>query len=587
MEEKEIKKILWINGLKNAVEFGGTPNKKAVMGKLMAERKDLRSQAKIIVPILDQVIEDIKCLSLDEQKQKLIDLDPHALEKREIKEEVKELPPLPDINKYKKIIMRLAPYPSGALHIGNARMVVLNDEYVKKHNGELILFYDDTIGSPKSLRDSPKAKYVLPEAYDLIKEGLDWLGVKISKILYKSDRIETFYEYCEKLINDNMAYVCFCSAWEFRDKYKSQGISCPHRNHTINKNMKEWNNMLDGIYHEGEAVVRLKTGMDQKDPALRDQIIMRISEAEHPKVGTKYIVWPMLEFSWAIDDYLIGATHILRGIDLVKEGIIEEFIWDYFGWEKAKLLYYGRMNFSADLKLSKTDARNNIQKGIYKGWDDPRTWSLQSLKKRGIRPEALRKTLLDLGMSQTGIYFSVNWLYSKNQDIIDSISDRYFFIEDPISVIIKDVPTDEYIAKPLLLPSNPEKGTRNIRCVSKNNQLDLLITSSDVKKLRKNQIIRLKDLINIQIISIDISKKIVNAIFHSKELNRQFSIIHWLPKNDNIKVSIVKPDGSISNGLGEINLLKIPMNKTIQFERYGFVNPIELKGNCLQCYFSH
>ncbi len=65
--------------------------------------------------------------------------------------------------------------------------------------------------------------------------------------------------------------------------------------------------MLNGIYHEGEAVVRLKTGMDQKDPAIRDQIIMRISEAEHPKVGDKYTVWPMLEFSWAIDDYLIGA----------------------------------------------------------------------------------------------------------------------------------------------------------------------------------------------------------------------------------------------------------------------------------------
>ena len=46
MEEEEIKKILWISGLKNAVEFDGVPNKKAVMGKLMAERKDLRSQTK-------------------------------------------------------------------------------------------------------------------------------------------------------------------------------------------------------------------------------------------------------------------------------------------------------------------------------------------------------------------------------------------------------------------------------------------------------------------------------------------------------------------------------------------------------------
>ncbi|MFX0082055.1 MAG: glutamate--tRNA ligase [Candidatus Hodarchaeota archaeon] len=586
MDEKEIRKTLWIIGLKNAIEFGGIPNKKAVMGKLMAERPDLRSQVKEIIPLLDQILEKIKNLPIEEQKKKLMELDPNALEKKVSKAEEKILPPLPELEKYEKIVMRLAPYPSGALHIGNARMIVLNDEYAKRYNGELILFYDDTIGSPKSLRNSPKAKYVLPEAYDLIKEGLDWLGVKISKILYKSDRLETSYEYCEKLINDNMAYVCFCTANEFRENYKKPGKNCPHRQHTIEKNLGEWQAMLNGQYHEGEVVVRLKTGMDQKDPALRDQIIMRISEAEHPKVGTKYIVWPMLEFSWAIDDHLIGATHILRGIDLVKEGIIEEFIWDHFGWKKAQLLYYGRLNF-ANLKLSKTDARNNIQKGIYQGWDDPRTWSLQSLKKRGIKPEALRETLLNLGMSQTGINFSVNWLYSINQDLIDEISDRYFFVEDPISVVVKDVPSGEYIAKPLLHPSNPQRGIRKIRCDLKNKQLKLFISSSDSEKLNKDQIIRLKDLINIQILSIDLNKKLIQTSFHSKELNRQYSIIQWLPKDENIKVSIVRPDGSISNGLGEINLLKIPMNKTIQFERFGFVNPIELKENCLFCYFSH
>ncbi|MCK4285494.1 MAG: glutamate--tRNA ligase, partial [Candidatus Lokiarchaeota archaeon] len=502
--------------------------------------------------------------------------------------EEKKLPPLPEIDEFEKIVMRLAPYPSGALHIGNARMVILNDEYVKKYKGELILFYDDTIGSPKSLRGNPKAKYVLPEAYDLIKEGLEWLGVKYNKVLYKSDRLDIFYEYCVKLIKDHMAYVCFCSAAEFREKYKKHGKNCPHRVHTIDKNMNEWNSMLKGIYHEGEAVVRLKTGMDQKDPALRDQIIMRISEAEHPRVGDNYTVWPMLEFSWAIDDYLIGASHIIRGIDLVKEGIIEEFIWDHFGWKKAKLLYYGRMKF-VGFKLSKTDARNNIQKGIYQGWDDPRTWSLQSLKKRGIKPEALRETLLDLGMSQSGITFSVNWLYSKNQDIIDEISNRYFFVENPITVVIKDIPSGEYLAEPLLLPSDPKKGKRKILCSVKDNQLNLIINLSDAEKLRKDQVIRLKDLINIQIKSIDLNKKVISSLFHSKELNREFieAIIHWLPKDENINVSIVKPDGSISNGLGEINLLQIPMNKTIQFERFGFINPIELKENCLFCYFSH
>ena len=58
----------------------------------------------------------------------------------------------------------------------------------------------------------------------------------------------------------------------------------------------------------------------------------------------------------------------------------------------------------------------------------------------------------------------------------------------------------------------------------------MLISSSDAEKVKKNQIIRLKDLINIQIKSIDINKKIIHTSFHSKELNRQFSIIHWLPK---------------------------------------------------------
>ncbi len=586
MEDDEIKKILWIHGLKNAVEFNGKPNKKAVMGKLMAEKKELRAQAKVIIPLLDQVIVEISKLNIEEQKEKLLQLDPMAFEKKDSEEVKKGLPELPNADKYDKIVMRLAPYPSGALHIGNARMIALNDEYIKKHSGELILFYDDTIGSPKSLRDSPKAKYVLPEAYDLIREGLDWFGIEISKTYYKSDRLEIFYEYCEKLIKDNIAYVCFCSADEFRDNYKNKKKNCPHRDQTIKINMEEWNNMLNGKYHETEVVVRLKTGMDQKDPALRDQIIMRISEAEHPRVGKKYIVWPMLEFSWAIDDYLIGVTHILRGSDLIKEDFIEDFIWDHFKWKKAEFLHYGRINFP-DMKLSKTQARNNIQNGNYDGWDDPRTWSLQSLAKRGIRPEALKETLLDLGMSMSGISFSVNWLYSKNKDIIDEVSDRYFYVENSVEIEINNVPFEEYKAEPLLLPSNPEKGKRIIYVKTTDKTLKLYIALSDAKKFKKEQILRLKDLINIRIVALDLKNDKIEAEFHSLELDRAYSIIHWVPEEENVSVSILKPDGAISKGNGEINLLKIPLNKPIQFERYGFVNPIKLERNELFCYFTH
>ncbi|MFX1379178.1 MAG: glutamate--tRNA ligase [Promethearchaeota archaeon] len=586
MSDRDIKQIIWLYGLKNAVKFNGSPNKKAIMGKLMACRPELRTQTKVVLPLLDQIIKKILKLTLEEQTKELLLLDPHALDKKEKKDEEKELPELPNISKFEKIVMRLAPYPSGALHIGNARMIVLNDEYVKRYNGELILFYDDTIGSPKSLRDNPKAKYVLPEAYELIKEGLEWLGVKYSKSYYKSDRLDIFYNYCERLIKDNMAYICFCSADEFREKYKKQKINCPHRDQTVENNLKEWKSMLNRNYSEGEAVVRLKTGMDQKDEALRDQIIMRISEAEHPRVGNKFIVWPMLEYSWAIDDYLIAATHILRGIDLVKEGIIEEFIWDHFGWKKAELLYYGKLNF-ADMKLSKTESRNKIQNGIYEGWDDPRTWSLQSLKKRGIKPEALRETLLELGMSQSGINFSVNWLYAKNKDIIDEISNRYFYVEDPVLTIVDNVPEKKYISEPLLHPSHPKKGKRRIKCITKNNQLNILTALSDAKNFKSKQIVRLKDLFNIQISSTNLNKNIIFASYHSKELDREFSIIQWVPNDDNIDVSILNPDGMLSKGKGEINLLEIPLNQTIQFERFGFVNPIKCEDDHLYCYFTH
>ncbi|MFW9820638.1 MAG: hypothetical protein ACFFE5_13595, partial [Candidatus Thorarchaeota archaeon] len=175
----------------------------------------------------------------------------------------------------------------------------------------------------------------------------------------------------------------------------------------------------------------------------------------------------------------------------------------------------------------------------------------------------------------------------KNQDIIDEISNRYFYVEDPISMYIDNITEKEYIAEPLLHPTEPKKGKRMIKCKIKNNQLKVFISLSDAKKIEKNQVIRLKDLINIKIISIDLKKNTIFASYHSKELDRELSIIHWVPKDENIDVSILNPDGTLSKGKGELNLLEIPMNQTVQFERFGFVNPIKCEDDHLYCYFTH
>ena len=182
MENSEIKRLLWIYSLENSVKFGGKPNVKAILGKLIGQNPELKSQIKEIKLIQDEIVLEISKLTLQEQEAKLLELKPDALEKKVSKKEKKTLPELPNAQNYDKIVMRLAPYPSGALHIGNARMVVLNSEYIKKYNGDLILFFDDTIGSPKSLRNTSKAKFVLPEDYKLIADGLKWLGITYSKV---------------------------------------------------------------------------------------------------------------------------------------------------------------------------------------------------------------------------------------------------------------------------------------------------------------------------------------------------------------------------------------------------------------------
>ncbi|MHA1338682.1 MAG: glutamate--tRNA ligase [Promethearchaeota archaeon] len=606
---EEAREIILLEALKNAYKFGKA-NIKAVMGKIMKEKPEYRRKAKEIKVLVGEIIDLVNSWDHEKIKSELEKLDPSALEKEEKKgPEEKILPDLPNAkigDKKNPVVMRLAPYPSGALHIGNARMIILNDEYVKKYKGRLILCFDDTIGtSLKQLKENrDKAKFVIPEAYDLILEGLDWLGVDYDKndIKYKSDRVDIYKNYAQQFIENNYAYVCTCAADEFREKYKKWGKPCPCRNLGVNEHLDRWQKMLDGTYAEGAAVVRLKTGMDQKDPAVRDHIIMRISDAEHPRIGNKTRVWPLLDFSWGIDDHEFGITHIIRGADLRKEGFIEEFIWKLMGWPKKEIILYGRLKFSKEFKLSKTEARINIEKGIYDGWHDPRTWSLQSLEARGIQPEALRKALIELGLSISGINFSAEWIYSKNVKLIDPIANRYWFVENPIPLKIKNLEKSEYISTPLLNPHNPKLGTRKVVLKIKNNQGVVFIDKNDIKtqysrkgnkirypQMKEGDIFRLKDLFTIELTKVDLksSEPYLESKYLTSELDKHIRKIQWVPKNDYIKADVLKPNGIVMHGYAESNVKNLKKGDIIQFERYGFVRIQNISERGVYSYYTH
>ncbi|HQE97907.1 MAG TPA: glutamate--tRNA ligase family protein, partial [Methanothrix sp.] len=322
---------------------------------------------------------------------------------------------------------------------------------------------------------------------------------------------------------------------------------------------------------EGEAVLRVKTDMHHKDPAIRDWPAFRIVTAPHPLVGDKYRVWPLLDFESAVEDHLLGTTHIIRGKDLADSGSRQKYLYQHLGWQYPQVIHWGRIKIHQFGSFSTSKLRKAIEAGEYSGWDDPRVPTVRAMRCRGIRAEALRKFMIDLGVGETDISISMDSIYAENRKIIDPEADRRFFVWDPVELTVEgDVPA---LAHAPLHPT-VDRGLREIAAGSR-----LYICSSDLKGLKIGDVLRLKDLCNIEIIGI----KPARARFAGKDLGKRTRIIHWAPM-EGPKVRVLRPDG-IDEGVGEAGIAE-ELGRVVQFERYGFVQ-IHALGEPIVAYFAH
>jgi glutamyl-tRNA synthetase len=551
----DLREIALKYSLLNAKKYGKA-SQDAVIKKILTEVPCAKEKIKDLIEIVKDVVTEVNSMSTSEIEKKIFELGIHEVKKEEKKEILPEL----ESAEYGKVIMRLAPFPSGPLHIGNARMAILNDYYVKRYGGRLILFYDDTIGSEEKPIDK--------EAYELIKDGLDWLGVEYHEVMYKSDRLEIYYKYAEELIKIGKAYVCTCSKDEIK-KNRRLGIECLCRKRTVEENLELFKQMLEGKIEEGKAVVRLKTDMKHPNPAFRDRVLLRISEREHPRVGRKYRVWPMLEFSWAIDDYLIGTTHILRGKELVIEDMMQEYIWNIFGWRKAKFIHYGLLKLKEEgAKLSKSKTRKMIEKGEIRGWDDPRTWSLQSLRKRGFQPEAIRNFILKLGLSEADITIPIEILYSENRKIVDKIANRYFAVLNPLRIEL------DYPIEKISIRRHPDFLDRGVREILVNPK-EIYVEKEDFEKLKGSNV----GLIGMCTIKLEKLSK-----FISEEVTQEIPKIHWV-SSPNVNIIIVMPNGKEKEAIAEEGIKELKEGDIVQFYRIGFCRLDDKK--TFTFYFAH
>ena len=331
---------------------------------------------------------------------------------------------------------------------------------------------------------------------------------------------------------------------------------------------------------EGSAVLRLKTDMKNPDPAFRDRVLFKISDREHPRIGKKYRVWPTLEMSWAIDDHLLGITHILRGNDLMIETVMEKYMWDIFDWRHPETIHTGliRIEGIEGAKVSKSKAQKEVKSGAFVGWDDPRTWSIQSLKRRGVRAEAIREFVFEIGLNKQDIVIPIDSLYSINRKMIDASSLRYSIVSEPVELEVSNKPA----IKKASVPIHPDK--KEVRTI----KIDKLFISKKDFEEFKGKEIRLLHLYNIKLAD-EAKKNMAKAEFTTVD-NKKISKINWV--SDFIIARILMPDGKWISGLAERSIEKLKIGAVIQFERFGFCRfdgkiENEKSGEIYEFWFGH
>jgi glutamyl-tRNA synthetase len=283
----------------------------------------------------------------------------------------------------------------------------------------------------------------------------------------------------------------------------------------------------------------------------------------------------LLDFESGVEDHLLGMTHILRGKDLADSESRQNYLYRHMGWEYPKVIHWGKIKIHQFGSFSTSKLKKAIEAGEYTGWDDPRVPTVRAMRCRGIRPEALRKFMVELGVGETDISISMDTIYAENRKLIDPEANRYFFVWDPVELEIEgEVPA--LVCAPL--HPTIDRGFREIPAGNK-----VFVCRSDLESLKPGDQFRLKDFCTVELTSEEPALAKLVYVDPDQAKKDRFRIIHWAPR-DALPVKVMKPDG-VDEGVGEAGIAG-ELGRVVQFERYGFVR-INCLGDPIVAYYAH
>ena len=355
----------------------------------------------------------------------------------------------------KTVHTRFPPEPSGYLHIGHCKALIIDFGTAEKFGGMCNLRMDDT---------NPTKEDV--EFVEAIKEDIHWLGFDWGdRFFYGSDYFEKDYEYAVELIKKGLAYVCELTPEQFKEyrgDLNTPAVS-PYRDRPIEESLDLFARMRAGEFEDNKYTLRAKIDLASGNFNMRDPVIYRIRHMHHHRQGDKWCIYPMYDFAHPIQDALEGITHSLCSLEFENHRPLYNWVVEHVSVPNhPRQIEFARLGIDHTV-LSKRKLRALVENGYVSGWDDPRMPTLCGLRRRGYTPASIRNFCDRVGVAKSPNTIEFAFLEHCLREDLNETAKRVMTVLDPVKLTITNYPEGQ--SETFQVENNPndaEAGTREI-----------------------------------------------------------------------------------------------------------------------------
>lgn len=159
--------------------------------------------------------------------------------------------------------------------------------------------------------------------------------------------------------------------------------------------------MKKGMYEEGKVCLRLKIDYKHDNANMRDPPCYRIRYTPHPHVGDKWCIYPLYDYTHGISDSIEGITHSLCSLEFEIRRDLYYWCLDALNIYKPNVWEFSRLNITNTV-LSKRKLHYLVHNRIVNGWDDPRIFTLNGLRRRGYTGKSINDFCDVVGITRRG-----------------------------------------------------------------------------------------------------------------------------------------------------------------------------------------